>query len=127
MSERNGGLLKGLIIGGLIGAVLGVLYAPKSGKEMREELAGKTDDLLSKAKEEYEKALEKSRIVSETAVKRLEELGSSAKEKVEEAESKVNKFAYQGVKAVPGNKNKLKKAFDVGVATYRKEKNKKLI
>jgi hypothetical protein len=97
---------------------------------MREELAGKTDDLLSKAKEEYEKALEKSRVVSETAVKRLEELGSSAKEKVEEEESKgnkVNKFAHQGVNTVPGNKNKLKKAFDVGVATYRKEKNKKLI
>jgi gas vesicle protein len=127
MSEKNGGLLKGLIIGGLIGAVLGILYAPKSGKEMREELAGKTDELLSKAREEYEKAVEKSGIISETAVKRLEELESSAKEKVEEVESKVNKFAHQGAKTVQGNKNKLKKAFDVGVATYRKEKNKKLI
>jgi gas vesicle protein len=127
MAEKNGGLLKGLIIGGLIGAVLGVLYAPKSGKEMREELTGKTDDFLSKAREEYEKALEKSRMVSETAVKRLEESGSSVKEKVEEVESKVNKFAHQDAKKVPGNKNKLKKAFDVGVATYRKEKNKKLI
>ena len=127
MSEKNGDLLKGLVIGGLIGAVLGILYAPKSGKEMREELAVKTDELLSKAKEEYEKAVEKNRIISETAVKRLEELESSAKEKVEEVESKVNKFAHQGAKTVQGNKNKLKKAFDVGAATYRKEKNKKLI
>ena len=127
MSEKNGDLLKGLIIGGLIGAVLGIFYAPKSGKEMREELAGKTDELLSKAKEEYEKAVEKNRIISETAVKRLEELESSAKEKVEEVESKVNKFAHQGAKTVQSNKNKLKKAFVVGVATYRKEKNKKLI
>ena len=127
MSGENGDLLKGLIIGGLIGAVLGILYAPKSGKEMREELAGKTDELLSKAREEYEKAVEKSGIISETAVKRLEELESSGKEKVEEVESKVNKFAHQDAKTVPGNKNKLKKAFDVGVATYRKEKNKKLI
>lgn len=127
MSEKNGGLLKGLIIGGLIGAVLGILYAPKSGKKMREELAGKTDELLSKAREEYEKAVEKSRIISETAVRRLEESESSAKEKVEEVESKVNKFAHQGAKTVQGNKNKLKKAFDAGVATYRKEKNKKLI
>jgi gas vesicle protein len=127
MAEKNGGFLKGLIIGGLIGAVLGILYAPKSGKEMREELAGKTDEFLSKAKEEYEKAVEKSRIISETAVKQLEELESSAKEKVEEVENKVDKFAHQGSRTVQSNKNKLKKAFDVGVAAYRKEKNKKLI
>ena len=65
MSERNGDLLKGLIIGGLIGAVLGILYAPKSGKETREDIARKTEDLLDKAKEEYEKAVEKSKLAYE--------------------------------------------------------------
>ena len=32
MSENNGDLLVGFIVGGLIGATLGVLFAPKSGK-----------------------------------------------------------------------------------------------
>jgi len=35
MSEKNGDLLRGLFIGGLIGMALGILFAPKSGKETR--------------------------------------------------------------------------------------------
>ena len=61
MSEKNGDLFKGLIVGGLIGALLGILFAPKSGKETREDIARKTEELLGKAKEEYEKAAEKSK------------------------------------------------------------------
>jgi gas vesicle protein len=49
MAENNGELLAGFIIGGLIGFGLGILFAPKSGKETREEI-------VSKAKEGYEKA-----------------------------------------------------------------------
>ena len=61
----------GFIIGGLVGAVIGILYAPKSGKETREEIGRKTDELLSKAKEEYDHAVEKSRMIFEAAVERL--------------------------------------------------------
>jgi gas vesicle protein len=114
MSERNGDLLKGLIIGGLIGAALGILYAPKSGKETREDIARKTEELLDKAKEEYEKAVTKSKAAYESAVKRFKELEVSAKEKVAES-----------AEAVQENKNRLKKALDAGVEAYREEKSKK--
>ncbi len=53
MSENNGDLLTGFIIGGVIGFALGILFAPKSGKEMRE-------DIIGKVKEGYEKAAEKA-------------------------------------------------------------------
>jgi len=125
MSERNGDLLKGLIIGGLIGAALGILYAPKSGKETREDIAHKTEDLLNKAKEEYEKAVAKSKMAYEAALKRWQELESSAKGKMEEVESKVNSIAQQGIETVQENKNRLKKAIDAGVEAYREEKDKK--
>ncbi|MGD0169985.1 MAG: YtxH domain-containing protein [Smithella sp.] len=59
MSDNNGNLLAGFIIGGLIGLTLGLLFAPKSGKEMREDIASNTDKLLVKAKDEYKKAAEK--------------------------------------------------------------------
>jgi gas vesicle protein len=124
MSGKNGDLLKGLIIGGLIGAVLGILYAPKSGKETREDIANKADELLTKAKEEYEKTVEKSKAVYEAAVERLKEVEVSAKEKVEEIEGKVSEFAQQSAETVAENKNRLKKAIDAGVEAYRKEKNK---
>ncbi|MFA5321624.1 MAG: YtxH domain-containing protein [Smithella sp.] len=59
MSEKNGDLLAGFIIGGLVGITLGILFAPKSGKESREDIARKADELIVKAKEGYEKAAEK--------------------------------------------------------------------
>jgi gas vesicle protein len=125
MSERNGDLLKGLLIGGLIGAVVGILYAPKSGKETREDIARTADDLLSSAKDEYEKAVEKSKAAYEIAVKRLKDLELSAKEKVHEAEGKVNEYSKHSSETIQDSKNKLKKAIDAGVEAYREEKTKK--
>jgi gas vesicle protein len=125
MSERNGDLIMGLLIGGLIGAVLGVLYAPKSGKETREDIGRTADDLLSRAKDEYEKAVEKSKAAYEVAVKRLKDLELSTKEKVHEMEGKVSEFASHSAATIQDNKNKLRKAIDAGTAAYREEKTKK--
>jgi len=125
MSERNGDLLKGLLIGGLVGALIGILYAPKSGKETREDIANKADELLSKAKDEYEKAVEKSKEAYEIAVRRLKNLELSAKDKIQEVEGQVSEFAHNQGEAIQDNKNKLKKAFDAGLKTYREEKTKK--
>jgi gas vesicle protein len=85
MSENNSDLLVGLFIGGLIGTALGILYAPKSGKETREDISSKANELLVKAKD----AVEKSKTAYEEAVKRLKGLEISAKEKMEEVESEV--------------------------------------
>jgi len=82
MSENNSDLLVGLLIGGLIGAALGVLYAPKSGKETRDDIAGKTTELLSKAKEEYEEVIERSKAAYESAIKELKGPEISEKEKM---------------------------------------------
>lgn len=50
MSKKKGGLGK-LLIGGAIGAALGVLFAPKAGSETRKELKSKIDEMLQKVKE----------------------------------------------------------------------------
>ena len=81
MSDNNRDLLAGLLIGGLIGAVLGILYAPKSGKETRDEIVGKAKGLVGKAKEEYDKAIEKSKSAYDAAVKQLKGSEISEKEK----------------------------------------------
>ena len=125
MSEKNGDLLKGLLIGGLIGVIAGILYAPKSGKETREDIARTTDDLLYMARDEYEKAIEKSKEAYEAAVKRLKDLELSAKDKFYEVEDKVSEFAHNGAETITDNKNRLKKAIDAGTAAYREEKTKK--
>lgn len=49
MSKEKNGLGK-FLLGLGVGACLGVLFAPKSGRETRQDLKNKLDDLLEKAK-----------------------------------------------------------------------------
>lgn len=124
MSDRGVDFVKGLVIGGLFGAVLGILYAPKSGKETREDIARKTEALLVKAHEEYDQALEKSKRAYEAAVKRLKEMEVSAKEKVEEVEIKVEALTERGKETLLDGKGRLKRAIDAGVEAFKEEKEK---
>lgn len=124
MSERTSDLLTGLFIGGLIGAVLGVLFAPKSGKETREDLARKADELLVKTKEEYAKAVEKSKAAYEAALGRLKEFEASAEDQTLAAEEKLSEIARQGIEGVETQKNRLKQAIDAGLEAYREESTK---
>ncbi|MFH1081123.1 MAG: YtxH domain-containing protein [Pseudomonadota bacterium] len=124
MSDRSIDFVKGLFIGGLIGAVLGILYAPQSGKETREDIARKTEDLMARAREEYELALEKSKKAYEAAVKRLKEAEISAKEKVENVESKVEELTERGKETLLDGKGRLKRAIDAGVEAFKEEKDK---
>jgi len=43
------GLVTGTLIGGIIGAAIALLYAPKSGRELRTDLREKTNKLLTDA------------------------------------------------------------------------------
>jgi len=56
MSENNSDLLVGFIVGGLIGVTLGLLFAPKSGKETREDIARKAKDGFKQVKEKVDEA-----------------------------------------------------------------------
>lgn len=47
----------GLLIGGLVGGALGILFAPKAGRELRQDIRGKSDDLFKEAKGKYEETV----------------------------------------------------------------------
>jgi len=122
MSGRSGDFLKGLLIGGIAGAILGILYAPKSGEETREEIARKTEELLAKAKVDYEKVLERSKKTYESAVKRLRELEAAAKEQVGHIEEGVSEIAGRSTEVLHDGKTRLKRALDAGVEAFKEEK-----
>lgn len=82
-------LVKGLVIGGVVGMAVGVLYAPKSGCETRDDLAKSTKKLYGQAKERYEQAL----LDAEGLVER-------------------------GKAEYTGNKQRLNKAIHAGVEAY---------
>lgn len=48
---KNGYFVKGLIVGGITGALAGLLFAPKSGKKLRADIKEKGADVLKDTKE----------------------------------------------------------------------------
>ncbi len=124
MSVKTGDFLKGVLVGGLIGAAVGILFAPKSGKETREDIARRTEEIIKKAKDEYELAVEKSKMAYETAIKKAKEIQLMAREKVEDVEDAVSDLTEKGKEALLDNKTRLKKAIDAGIEAFKEEKDK---
>jgi gas vesicle protein len=76
MSDRNGiGMLfVGLLLGGLTGAVVALLFAPQSGAETRTLIKDKSIELRDKAQETAEQA----RARTDEVVRQLKEQGQNA-------------------------------------------------
>ncbi|MHB9096471.1 MAG: YtxH domain-containing protein [Syntrophales bacterium] len=119
MSNQIEGFVKGIILGGLIGAAIGILYAPQSGRKTRRDISRNAEELLEKAQREYETALKKSGKAYESAVKQLKHLESSAKEKVGEMEEKVDELADLGKEAFHDTKGHLTKAVNAAVHAFK--------
>jgi gas vesicle protein len=81
--------VKGFIVGGLIGAALGILYAPKSGKETRDGIRHSTEELLEKAKEQFEDASRK-----------IEQLAHHEKELIAEKKERVKRALEAGAEVL---------------------------
>lgn len=109
MAEDNGAnKLAYFLIGFGFGAVTALLFAPKSGRELREEIAETTRKGVDKASETYQ-----------TTRERAKELAATGREKatgaIEEAKERVS-----------GERSRLSAAIDAGKQAYREEKQKVL-
>ena len=83
-NKDSGSPVLAFILGGLIGAFLGVLFAPAAGKETREKLGilleqadDETRKLFEEFKEFKEKAVKGKRRVLKKASKKLNKLSKS--------------------------------------------------
>lgn len=72
--ERGGSFLMGLLAGTVIGAGLGMLFAPKAGSELRSQLGESAGRLRSTAGDAYSQASEK---VSEKVSQMMDRGGES--------------------------------------------------
>jgi gas vesicle protein len=106
-----------LLIGGGIGAILALLFAPKSGQELREDIADVTRKGIEKSREAavmvgerageyYEVTREKAGEIYQTAQERAGEIGEKAKE------------------AVAATKNPFSAAIEAGKEAYNEERRR---
>jgi len=137
MSQDNNfgsGVLLGLLAGGAIGAALALLYAPKTGKELRQDIKLKTDDYLDEADkyiaEAKDKAIhlindgkKKSEKLIKDAREKSEELLKDAEKVLDEAKSKTDEIVQSGKAKVDQKSGQIKSAIKAGVDAYKETKS----
>lgn len=93
--SNSGRFFEGLLLGGILGAIAGVLFAPKSGREMRKHLVDSSDEIyknastqISDAKDRTEQALQdfqsKSDGILKQATRQFEETRDQLTTKIQE-------------------------------------------
>src|SRR5947208_11655575 len=85
------GALAGLVIGGLIGAAVMMIYAPQSGAKTRKMLRKKAAALRNQAGETAEDARERAEEALDAAVERAREASDELRDRVEHIQKRGQK------------------------------------
>ncbi len=113
-----------VLIGGGIGAVLALLFAPKSGTELRGDIADVTRKGLEKGKETAALVGEKAGDYYEVTRDKAGELYTTAQDKAGELAGKAGDIAGRAKGAVSSNSNPFSAALEAGKDAYAEEKRR---
>jgi gas vesicle protein len=94
-------LFMGLLIGGALGALAGIFFAPKSGKKLRSDIKEKGSEFLNDGKKIYADASTKAKEIFEDVKHQAKDLKKEAEGTVETITGKVQEKVSQ-VKKVLG-------------------------
>ena len=106
-----------LLIGGGIGAIIALLFAPKSGQELRGDIADATRKGIDRSREAAQQLSERAGEYYESTRERAAELYSTASEKVGEVAKAARETASRQTGTVAA-------AIDAGRKAYQDEKRK---
>jgi gas vesicle protein len=130
MAEKNSaakGFIIGLLAGSAVGAILALLYAPKSGKELRTDIKAKTDELMDNAENMIQKTRVRVQEVTADARKRSEQVISDAKTQADtlmQDADRVLNSAKQRTSSILDEGLKVKEAFKAGVEAFKEERDR---
>ena len=117
-----------LLIGGGIGAVIALLFAPKSGQELRGDLADATRKGIDKSREAAQQLGERAGEYYESTRERAGELynqaASRASEVYTQASEKVGEVANTARATAARQTSTVAAAIDAGKKAYQEEKRK---
>lgn len=117
-----------LLIGGGIGAVIALLFAPKSGQELRGDIADATRKGIDKSRETAQHLGERAGEYYESTRERAGELytqaASRASDIYSQASEKVGEVAQTAREAAARQTSTVAAAIDAGKKAYQEEKRK---
>ncbi len=102
---KTTGLVTSFLLGGAIGGAIALLYAPQSGKHLRNDISRKTNELIDEGK------------------KKTNDSWNDAKEKVESSIESANDFLNSGKEKIVRKVEKVKDAVKAGSNAYNDERN----
>ncbi|TRZ64806.1 gas vesicle protein [bacterium] len=128
------GLFLGFLAGSIVGGIFALLYAPKSGKELRRDIRLKKDEFLddaseymdiakSKASELINDGKKKSEKLVEDAKKKASTLIQDANDLLHGAKEKTTEKLSSAKETIVDQADRIKDAFKAGISAYNEEKN----
>lgn len=128
------GILIGFLAGGVVGAIIAFLYAPKSGKELRKDIKDKADEYMGEAEKYIADAKDKAKALINEGKQKSDKIITEAKVKTDEilkdaerlfhdAKSKAGSAVTSGKTIVEKEAGDLKSAIKAGVDAFRETKN----
>ncbi len=121
------GFMIGLLTGGLLGAAIALLYAPKSGKELRADIKTKAGEIADDAEQYLTAAKHKAVDIINEGKKKSDQLISDAREKAQTLLTDAERIltdAREKAGTVIEEGNKIKNAVKAGVNAYKDERNR---
>jgi gas vesicle protein len=109
-SEFSKGLILGSIIGGAVGAIMALLYAPKPGTELRKDIAEKSTEICGKAIDSFSQV---ENNVGASLKYTMNEGRAKAQNIIESAKRQAEDLIYNAEKILDDAKNKASNAKEV--------------
>jgi len=78
-----------LLAGLSVGFIVGILFAPKPGKELREDIKDKSEEFVKKSKEGVTGTIDKTKELVEKSRSKFEEVKGKGKDIIEKSKEKV--------------------------------------
>jgi gas vesicle protein len=109
---QAGDIAIALFAGIAIGTVVGILIAPKSGRDTRKDLIEKGEKIIEQSRENFEGFIEKSKSFAEAGKQKIEEFVMMGEEVIEKGKSKAASTASKIKDIVKESKKAAKDAED---------------
>jgi gas vesicle protein len=111
MDDRDdldfGAFLFGILLGGIVGAALGLLFAPQSGEETREMIRDKGIEIRDKVEESATAARVQAEAMARDAKMKAEELQKKGQAALESQKARLEQAIDSGKKASGGKRVEL--------------------
>lgn len=118
------GFMLGMLAGGVAGGLLALLYAPKSGVELRGDIRKKSQELLTETGEYIGSARDRAGELISEGRKKAGELYDDVKEKAGVLQDNISGIFTQSKETIDAEGQKVKDALKAGVDSYKEERSK---